>query len=392
MKIASLIDGAFFMNKEIFKAGKHIDNAGNSQEFTEQDVAAIAEAYNTTVHEAPIVVGHPKLDGPAYGWVKSLSANNGSLVAEFSELEPAFAELVQSKRYKKVSASFYPPTSPANPTPGQWYLKHLGFLGATPPAIKGLAEINFAEDDTVVSIEFGEASNHAFDYVGRMFRNFREWLIAKEGNAVAEEVVPNYMLDGIKELTTYQDHTVEQSAFSDLNENPLKHVITHDFNKETSMSQEDQATIAAEKARADAAEKKLADFEKAQADKERADSHTANTDFAESLVTAGTLKPADKALVVQALDFAEYPAEQSVDFGEGAAQKTLATALREFFKTLPQAIEFGEVATAANAVSATGISVDFADANPDALSHHQRASALSKKEGISYEEAARRTI
>ena len=131
------------MNKEIFKAGKHIDNAGNSQEFSAEDVAAIAEAYNTTVHEAPIVVGHPKLDGPAYGWVKSLSANNGSLVAEFSELEPAFAELVQSKRYKKVSASFYPPNAPANPTPGQWYLKHLGFLGATPPAIKGLAEINF---------------------------------------------------------------------------------------------------------------------------------------------------------------------------------------------------------------------------------------------------------
>lgn len=380
------------MNKEIFKAGKHIDNAGNSQEFTEQDVAAIAEAYNTTVHEAPIVVGHPKLDGPAYGWVKSLSANNGSLVAEFSELEPAFAELVQSKRYKKVSASFYPPTAPANPTPGQWYLKHLGFLGATPPAIKGLAEINFSEDDTVVSIEFGEASNYAFDYVGRVFRNFREWLIAKEGNTVAEEVVPNYMLDGIKELTTYQDHPVEQSAFSDLQENPLKHVITHDFNKETSMSQEDQAAIAAEKARADAAETKLAAYEKAQADKERAASHTANTDFAESLVTAGTLKPADKALVVQALDFAEYPAEQSVDFGEGDAKKPLATALREFFKTLPQAIEFGEVATAANAVSVSGVSVDFADANPDALSHHQRATALSKKEGISYEEAARRTV
>ena len=95
------------------------------------------------------------------------------------------------------------------------------------------------------------------------------------------------------------------------------------------MSQEDQAAIAAEKARADAAETKLAAYEKAQADKERAASHTANTDFAESLVTAGTLKPADKALVVQALDFAEYPAEQSVDFGEGTTKKPLAAALRD---------------------------------------------------------------
>ena len=381
------------MDKEIFKAGKHTAINGTTHEYTVDDVAAMANVYDPAVHEAPIVVGHPKLDGPAYGWVKSLKAENGSLVAEFGEMNPDFEALVRGHSYKKVSASFYPPSSPSNPRPGNWYLKHLGFLGATPPAIKGLAAINFAEDESVVSIEFSEASHSAaFDYVARVFRGLREWMIAKEGNEAAEAAIPNYMIDGINQLTTYQDHPLEQSAFGELPKNPLNHVITHDDNKETSMSQENQETLAAAQARAAEAETKLAALEKAQADKNRADSHTANTDFAESLVTAGTLKPADKALVVQALDFAEYPAEQSVDFGEGTTKKPLAAALREFFKTLPQAIEFGELATVANAVSTAATSVDFADANPDALSHHQRAAALSKKEGISYEEAARRTV
>ena len=41
----------------------------------------------------------------------------------------------------------------------------------------------------------------------------------------------------------------------------------------------------------------------------------------------------------------------------------------------------------------SGLAADFAEASdPEALSHHQRALALAAKEGIPYEEAARRTI
>ena len=43
-------------------------------------------------------------------------------------------------------------------------------------------------------------------------------------------------------------------------------------------------------------------------------------------------------------------------------------------------------------MAAAGLPADFAEAaNPDALSHHERAVALAAKEGITYEEAARRT-
>ena len=35
-------------------------------------------------------------------------------------------------------------------------LRHIGFLGAVPPAVKGLADIKFNEDNSVMDIEFEE--------------------------------------------------------------------------------------------------------------------------------------------------------------------------------------------------------------------------------------------
>jgi hypothetical protein len=112
-------------------------------------LAAIAEAYDPSADPAPLVIGHPKLDAPAYGWVKSLAVDGGELVAvpDPDKLEPAFAEAVRAGRYAKVSASFYPPQHPANPKPGSFYLKHVGFLGAAAPAVKGLGTVHFGEGD-----------------------------------------------------------------------------------------------------------------------------------------------------------------------------------------------------------------------------------------------------
>ena len=113
-----------------FKAGTHTDMHGTKLPFTQSDLAACVKAYDPSVHEAPLVIGHPKTEDPAWGWVKSLSLNGGDLLAEPDQLDPQFAELVGNGRFKKVSASFYLPDSPNNPKPGTLYLRHVGFRGA----------------------------------------------------------------------------------------------------------------------------------------------------------------------------------------------------------------------------------------------------------------------
>lgn len=138
---------------EIFRAGTHVDSAGNTRTFTPQDVQGMAAVYDPARHEAPLTLGHPDADRPAYGWVKSLTAtNDGRLLMMVDRLDPAFADGVRATRYKKRSASFYPPMAPNNPAPGHWYLRHVGWLGAQPPAVQGLADVNFgtAGDDGAV--------------------------------------------------------------------------------------------------------------------------------------------------------------------------------------------------------------------------------------------------
>ncbi len=139
----------------IFKAGKHTDSAGDVREWTEADVKSIADKYDPINHSAPIVIGHPKDNAPAYGWVDKVEFLDGILYADFKEMNDGFVEAVKSGAYKKRSISLYPDLS----------LRHIGFLGAVPPAVKGLADIAFSEG-VYTTVEFEEKTTaiNVFDF------------------------------------------------------------------------------------------------------------------------------------------------------------------------------------------------------------------------------------
>ena len=54
------------------------------------------------------MVGHPKVDAPAFGWVKSLEFRDGALWAMVDGIDPALEAAMKAGKYKKVSAAFYP--------------------------------------------------------------------------------------------------------------------------------------------------------------------------------------------------------------------------------------------------------------------------------------------
>lgn len=136
----------------IFKVGRHTDMSGATLEITEADLEKTVAAYLPSRHEAPLVVGHPQHDAPAWGWVAALSLVDGILWATPHQVDAAFAQQVATGRYKKISASFYTPNAPSNPFPGVYYLRHVGFLGAQPPAIKGLPDAMFREAEPGVVV------------------------------------------------------------------------------------------------------------------------------------------------------------------------------------------------------------------------------------------------
>lgn len=166
------------MRIHVFRAGTHTASNGRTITFSEADLRDIAEVYNPALHEAPLVIGHPKTDDPAYGWVKRVDYVEGEgLYVEAHQVEPAFEELVRRGRYKKISISLYLPDAPDNPVPGHYYLRHVGFLGAQAPAVKGLRPVELNEAAGAVTITFGEEEPATVRAIAEaVFERLRRWL------------------------------------------------------------------------------------------------------------------------------------------------------------------------------------------------------------------------
>jgi len=312
----------------IFKSGKHIAMSGDSFNFSESDLAATVRAYSPAVHEAPLVIGHPKHDAPAAGWVKSLQATAEGLIAEPQQVDPAFAELVANKRFKKISASFYHPDSPSNPVPGVYYLRHVGFLGAQPPAIKGLRPIDLADTDEGV-IEFGD---YGHEVSSGLWRKFREFLIGQFGAETADKVVPSWEIDSLAEIARRPEL---ETGPSYAEPKPTTEV--------NPVTEEEQAQLKAENERLQAQINRRDKADKAATE---AAIHASNTVFAEHLVASG-MKPVHVAAVVAALNFAETgdKGDKPLEFGEADDRQPLTEGLKAVFQELTGAVSFGEQAS-----------------------------------------------
>ena len=154
---------------EIFKVGTHTSSAGDTREWTLEDLEKIASLYDPANHEAPIVIGHPEHDSPAYGWIEALKVEGERLLAKPKQLIEDFKEWVRAGRYKKVSMALYP----------DFTLRHVGFLGAVPPAVKGLARFEEREGITIYFSDLKgglEMSNLKVDPGKEIERRIREVL------------------------------------------------------------------------------------------------------------------------------------------------------------------------------------------------------------------------
>ena len=313
---------------EIFRAGRHIDDAGVAHDFSEADLAQIASGYDPTLREAPLTVGHPASNLPAYGWVKGLAAVASLLKMNPHQVEPQFAEMVQAGRFKKRSASFYPPQAPNNPTPGRWYLRHVAFLGAQPPAVAGLKDIQFAEGDADGAVSFSEA------------------VLAPSTH---------------QETTTMDEETKARLAQAEAEAATAK------------------AAQAAAESAATAANEKLAQF----AEQQRKDRHAGHVSFAEAQVKAGKLLPKDKETAVAMLD--QMAESQPVEFSEAGVSKRVSPAewLKGLIEGAKPVVSFGEFAAGNGGESTQGLSDEEID---------KRAKAYAKQHNVSYSEALNQVV
>lgn len=151
---------------QIFRAGTFAPMQGREIHFSEDDLQTTVSTYDAERKNAPLVLGHPPDNQPEYGKVIGMFVKEGALFAQ-ALVDATLLGLVKAGRYGKVSASFYAPFSADNPCPGAYYLKHVGFLGAMVPAIKGMKPLEFSESSGALYFTEGHslpAGKHA-DYL-----------------------------------------------------------------------------------------------------------------------------------------------------------------------------------------------------------------------------------
>ena len=171
---------------EVFRAGTHTDSAGVERTYSRADLDRIVANHQPGA-EAPLVIGHPATDAPAWGWTDALRRVGDSLQMRVRDVHQELAAAVEAGRYRKRSVRL---SEGAN----GWELLHVGFLGAAPPALK-LQPMAFRAPP-------GEISDYEMDattpsVLSRALRRLREWLIESQSVEVADRVLPDWDISAL---------------------------------------------------------------------------------------------------------------------------------------------------------------------------------------------------
>ncbi|MDE0389880.1 MAG: hypothetical protein OXI75_14370 [Rhodospirillales bacterium] len=133
---------------DICRAGTWRDIAGREVTIDEARLDRIV-AEHAAADPAPVVVGHPEADAPAFAWIDALRRSGDRLQAKLRDISAPFREAVEAGRYAGRSIALRGDT-----------LRHLGFLGGRAPAVPGLAPTCFASAPETV-IAFADSAAEA---------------------------------------------------------------------------------------------------------------------------------------------------------------------------------------------------------------------------------------
>ena len=305
----------------VFKPGTHTAVDGRRITFTLENCVDLAESYDPSLSEAPAVIGHPKLTAPAYAWAKSFEVKDGLVYAKLDQINPEFAEAYNAGSYKKRSLSIYLPDSPGNPKPGHYYARHIGFLGAAAPAIKGLPDVSFSESDGEQgAAEFSMADEEFDENLISILSNLRDLLIEKIGIASADLFLPQWRIESLR-------------AISDRKQ------------KEKEMPQPNNIDFAEQQAAIEAKNAELAKREQALLEKEQNNKRTEFTEFADKLIGDGKLLPVHKTTVVEVfMSLGNEP----ISFSEGdtTVNSSPADLIKKVLSERPAFMNFSEKSAA----------------------------------------------
>jgi len=221
-------------------------------------------------------------------------------------------------------------------------IKHVGFLGAVPPSIKGLKDIAFQEDDAF-TIEFSE--NWMWNSIADVFRRLREWFIETNDIESADKVIPEYLIQVIGSPATDEAAPTAEAANIYAEKTHKEEQSMAEVKVETPPKQFSEADVERIKTEAKAQGKQEAEAEFAETQKKNrvATLKASIAAFCEARKKEGRFLPAWEKMGLQ--DFlVSLDAEETITFAEGAEKKSRLAFMQAFLTELDKVIEFGEIA------------------------------------------------
>lgn len=338
---------------EIFRAGNYGDKGNWTPEKIDQVVANLeaTNAEGQRLHTPMAVFGHPKHDDPAHAAVSALKREGEILLAKFTKTSDHLEKSVQDGRFPNRSAAFYLDPQGCGPI-----LRHVGFLGAMPPEVKGLAPVQFFDGGDYVSIDFKEetVSNQNPEDTKRGIREAVEGFFADMFKKKTDPAGASFTEAQLQEKIAAAAQKLEATFQEKLDELGKK------FKERASTDDGEKAKlkVAAFVEKMRAAKRWLPAFEK------------------------GRMRQALQFLESgETFTFAEKDAkgvEQQVNFGRAEA----AAALITFLESLPPLIPFGELAGQSAFAAATGQPINTRHTEPINIDRAQRAQALIRESRV----------
>lgn len=339
------------MRIPFFRVGRHTSNTGVTQDYTAEEIDRRISLYNEQHdHLAPVVIGHPKMNGPAFGWIKRLWRDGDIAFAEVDQAQPEFVEWLKKGLFKKVSASFY----------GNGLLRHIGYLGANPPAIKGLPETEFT-DEGAETIEFAAENDlhrvtWSFENVRRGFQALRDWMIEKEGVESADKVLSQWLIDGIEFETAPPTDSAFEEGAATKPDGTQPEGADAEGTEASSAQTDDHAEIAAASGgpAGNAAGDRIAQLEadlaaerqrtaQLEADAQARAARSAAESFCDAEDLRSRISPAMRPAVIELVLLAGT--QEFGEAGEDGKKQTLRDALAGVLRGLPVYAEFSEQVT-----------------------------------------------
>lgn len=195
----------------VFIGGEQTDARGNTHNWTDDDLDQIVTNSNQRIADniysgAPLVVGHPKTDDPAFGWVESVKRVGSTLYAKATKLHDKFAEGVQSGLWPNRSVRI-------GKDDNGHYLRHIGFLGGKPPAVEGMDPVYNQDTEATEGEVFDfEADVYTPNALSRMMRRMRDFLIEQFGLERADAVMPEWDIDSLSEHATNLRESMQRDS------------------------------------------------------------------------------------------------------------------------------------------------------------------------------------